>query len=557
MISGRVFQLYPLEALERIHGLLESALKNDRSLLAAGKTWWREPRGVSNPLMVVVVLVGLVTAFSRWPFQATLLDSYDAVNYALALDHFDMRLGQPQAPGYPLYIVLGRAFNLLFNDHRAALVWLSTVFSGLAVIAIYLIGREMFGRRAGLIAALLLAASTLFWYLGEVAAPYTTDLFASALVGWLCYRLARSPGRAIVWVGAITLGLVGAFRVQTLMFLLPLFLFALRNRSWKAIISALIVVGVVFGCFFGPAVMVSGGPSAFVGSMRTTVPILRSTETLVQSSRWTRFVKNGVTILRYTFAGLGELILLFTFVGYCTRSHKLRFWRNPTLLFFAIWVLPTWVVYLLIWPGNVGTILVCLPPFFLLAAAGLDWIMERPRWGMAVGGILLAITLVWQVLVFTVLPPYPFGEAYRRFDNYARLEENLDYYRAKLSLVSEIPVEGTVVYADFYRHPQYYLPQYHVFSLPRFDPDGPSSVASIVAIHDGRIEGWRDVDVTTLIPPGTKRVVLFDLPPEIILGDQALVEKRSKNGYSIEIVSIPDAYRGLWTQRGLLIEAQK
>ncbi|MDY7041608.1 MAG: DUF2723 domain-containing protein, partial [Chloroflexota bacterium] len=149
---------------------------------------------------VIAVVLAVGTVLSRWPFQINILNNHDAVNYALALEHFDMRLHQPQPPGYPLYVLLGRAFNLVLHDHLAALVWLSTVFSGLAVVAIYLAGREMFGRRVGFIAALLLVTSSLFWFQGEIAAPYTADLFASAIVGWLCYRLATSSGRGLVWI---------------------------------------------------------------------------------------------------------------------------------------------------------------------------------------------------------------------------------------------------------------------------------------------------------------------------------------------------------------------
>ena len=79
---------------------------------------------------VMAIALGVGTVLSRLPFQIDILNNHDAVNYALALDHFDMRLHQPQPPGYPLYIILGRAFNLVFHDHLAALVWLSTVFSG-------------------------------------------------------------------------------------------------------------------------------------------------------------------------------------------------------------------------------------------------------------------------------------------------------------------------------------------------------------------------------------------------------------------------------------------
>lgn len=506
---------------------------------------------------IIAFAIGLGVVLSRWPFQATLLDSYDAVSYALALDHFDMRLHQPQPPGYPLYILLGRAFDLILHDHLAALVWLSAVFSGFAVIAIYLAGREMAGRRAGVIAALLLATSTVFWYVGEVAAPYTADLFASAMVGWLCYRLTRSSGRVIAWIGALAVGLAGALRLQTLVFLLPLFLYALRQRPWQEIAMAIAITSMAFGVFFLPAVVVSGGPSIVVKAMRHTVPLFESTETLIRSTKWRRFIGNADRILRYTTAALGELATLIALVGYGTRPQRLRFWRDPKLLFLAIWVLPTWIVYFLVWPGNIGTILVCMPPFFLLAAVGLDWVMERPRWGMVTGGVLLAIVLVWHIVVFTVLPEYPLGETYRRFDNYESLEQRIYHYRAKLSLVNELPVEGTIVYAILYRHLQYYLPQYHTMFPPRPQRDNPDVVETTLSIQNGKAEYRHNVDVKGLVPPATRNIVFFDLPPEAIIADQSLVEKRSKNGQTIEVISIPSSYSALWTRDGLLVRAQE
>lgn len=506
--------------------------------------------------IILTTILGIVTILSRMPFQATMLDSHDAVNYALAFEHFDMRMSQPQPPGYPLYILLGKALNLLLHDDLTALVWLSTIFGGLAVVAVFLVGKEMFGRRVGIIAALLVATSTLFWYMGEIAAPYTADLFASATVGWLCYRLARSSRPIHVWLGALAIGLAGALRLQTVIFLLPLFLYSLRQHSWKRKIIALVIVGAVLGAFFLPAVMVSGGPSAFVQSMRRTVPIFRSGETLKDSANWLRYAKNAGRILIYVIAALGELAILFVFVGYLTRPHHLRFWRNPNPLFLVIWLLPTWIVYFIIWPGNIGTILVCTPPLFLLAAVGMEWVLTRPRWGMAVGGSLLALVLVWNVVLFTLLSPRPFGERYRHFDNYAQLEQNLDFYRAKLALVRQVPEEGTIIYAQLFRHLQYYLPQYHTFAPPRLYPDNPNMVRSTLSIRDGRSEQWDDIDVKSLIPAGTKTIVFFDLPSEAILADRALVEKRTKDGQSIEIISVPDNYSTLWTPGGLLIQAR-
>jgi len=508
----------------------------------------------------IATVMGLGTVLSRWLFQVTLLNNFDAVNYALALGHFDMSLHQPQPPGYPLYILLGRAFNLIFHDHLAALVWLSAVSSGLGVVAIYLVGREMFSRRVGIVAALLLATSTVFWFQGEMALPYTTDLCASAIVGWLCHRLTTSSGHTTVWVGALAVGLAGALRLQTIVFLLPLFLYALRNRSWKVIGGAVATAGIVFSAFFLPAIMASGGPAAFVRSMRIIVPIFRSTETLIRSTRWSRFMRNANTILRYTVLALGELVLPFALAGYLIRSHRMRFWRDSRLLFLIVWVLPTWVVYFLIWPGNLGTILVCMPPLFLLAAVGLDWVMARPQWGAAVGWMSLAVLLAWHIAIFTVLPQYPLGESYRRFDNHESVVRIADCYRNRLSLVGEIPVEGTIIYANDFRHLQYYLPQYRTFSPPSLRSGNPSIVRSIISIENGLVETWNEVDVTTLVPPGTERIVFFDLPSDMLFADQALVEERSglsPSGCTIQVVSIPENYRALWTPKGLLVEANE
>jgi hypothetical protein len=499
---------------------------------------------------MIAAILGIATLLSRWPFQASLLSNHDAVNYALALDHFDMHLHQPQPPGYPLYVLLGRAFNLIWHDHLSALVWLSTVFGGLAVVAVYLVGREMFGRRVGVIAALLLSTSPSFWFQGAVAAPYTIDLFASAMVGWLCYRLTISPGRAAVWTSALAVGLAGAFRLQTIVFLFPLFIYALRQHSWKTIAGAVIVAGGIFGAFFLPAVMLSGGPAAFTRSMRIMVPIFWSVNTLVKSTRLPRFANNLRYIVQYVVVVLGEPALPFTLLGYLTRPHWLRFWRNSRLSFLALWALPTWVVYFLIWPGNMGTILVCVAPFLLVAAVGLDWVIGRARWAAVVGWAALTAITVWNIVVFIWLPQHPFGESYRRFDNRDCIVSIDDYYRTKLSLMSEVPVEGTIVYANAFRHLQYYLPQYHTFSPPDLRRSDPSVVRSILSIDNGMMEAWQEVDVTTIVPPETERIVLFDLPPEILLTDHAVVEKSEKE-YTIYVIPIPAGYWPLWTLEGL------
>ena len=415
----------------------------------SGEQWRR-----ADTLFVVAVFLG--TVLSRLPFRATILNNHDAVNYALALDHFDMRSHQPHPPGYLLYTLLGRVFDAIFHDHLAALLWFSIVFSGLAIVAVYLAGRAIFNRRVGIAASLLLAVSPTFWLWGEFATPYTADLFASAIVGWLCYRVLTSSGQAIAYTTALILGLVGAFRPQTFVFLFPLFLYALYRRSWKTVVAVVVLAGGVFAAFFVPSVIVSGGPAAFIRSMRTTVPIFWSRETMVRSTELARYVKNVDRILRYMFRVMGELLVPFVLLGCVTRPNWLRFWRNLRLRFLIIWAAPTWLVYLLIWPGNLGTIFVCITPLFLLAALGLDWIASRPRWGAVAGRPIFLGILVWSIAVFTLFPSHPFGEDYRYFDSYESVVATDVYYRARLTLVADLPTDGTIVYGNAFRHFQYY-----------------------------------------------------------------------------------------------------
>src|SRR5262245_42992874 len=52
---------------------------------------------------------------------------WDGAQFALAIDHYDIRIGQPHPPGSFLYVMLGRLMNLFVGDPHASLVWLSMI----------------------------------------------------------------------------------------------------------------------------------------------------------------------------------------------------------------------------------------------------------------------------------------------------------------------------------------------------------------------------------------------------------------------------------------------
>ncbi len=499
-----------------------------------------------------VLILGLVigTIFSRVPFQAKDFASLDAINYTLALSHFDMSLHQPHPPGYILYILLGRAFNLAFQDPRLALLWLSTVTSGLAVLAVYLLGMEMFGRRTGVLAACFLAVLPYFWYFGEISAPYTIDLLFAALLGWLCYRALKLDGEKPVYICALALGLAGAFRPQTMIFFFPLFLYSVHHRQFKIIISSSVLVLITFGLFFIPSVLASGGFKSFINQMFGILPIISSANNLVRSSRLERFQYNAYVILRDTFVAVGELVWPFIALGVLALWKLDKSSRKERIIFLGLMVLPIWVIYFLIWAGNPGTFLVTLPPFILLAAFGLDWLIGRPHW-KTVAWIGLALLIIAQIAIFAFLPEKPLGEAYRRLTNNQTVVRQVDYFKDKLAFIREFPIEGTIVYASEFRHLQYYLPEYSVFTKPKLDPMDPNLVHYIIFIKNGETHLWSNVEVSTLIPPGTKTIILFDIMLEEALVDQSIAEEKILKGYPIYTIQAPKNQSFVWTSNGI------
>src|SRR4030067_3107297 len=113
-----------------------------------------------------------ITIITRIPWTSKLLYHWDSVQFALALKKYDITLHQPHPPGYFLYVMLGRLLNLFINDADTFFVSISLIFSGLAVAAIYHLGKEIFDKNIGVIAAAIALTSPNLWFHGEVALTY-------------------------------------------------------------------------------------------------------------------------------------------------------------------------------------------------------------------------------------------------------------------------------------------------------------------------------------------------------------------------------------------------
>ncbi len=168
------------------------------------------------PAWLALLVLGLLAA-SRFPALASSPGEIDEAVFAGAVTHYDLFELSPQAPGFPLWILIGRALLPFCVTPFNALATASTLLSALASPALYVWGRRVVGGWAALGAATFAASLPVVWVNGGRAfadTPGTAFCLAAAallslteerrvynLTRWREYQLARRSRRLAVLAG--------------------------------------------------------------------------------------------------------------------------------------------------------------------------------------------------------------------------------------------------------------------------------------------------------------------------------------------------------------------
>ncbi len=199
-------------------------------------------------------------------FQSISLDDFDSVSFALALDHFDISLQQPQPPGFPVYVAMGRVLRALTGDPRTALTLLSAVGGAAGAVALAWLGAEMNNGVVppGLLAGVGLMTLPGFWLSSEMALSDVPGV-ALVLLAIVCLWKGRLDRNWLVG-GAALAGLCLGLRPQNA---IPVVLFGIyavaelvRAHRQKALVTVIwaVMVGVIAVLLWLiPTVAASGG----------------------------------------------------------------------------------------------------------------------------------------------------------------------------------------------------------------------------------------------------------------------------------------------------------
>jgi hypothetical protein len=275
-------------------------------------------RGLAAPF-----LIGLATLVLRLATAANGPTDWDSAQYAAAVGHFDVTHGQPQPPGYWLYVMAGRfvhAVTGVGTIHSLVLVaaLASAVAAGLTVVA----GRDLGGSWVGLAAGLVVATCPFAWFSGSTVATYSFDMVACPLLIVLAWR-AR-PGSWHGMAAAVALGLLAGFRQSIVESFAVLALIAVvaSTRRWSQLAATVVAGAAAVAVWLVPlSLSQPGGFAAWVRATRTeTNGAAQASSVFVHASAG---ALNFGTFAGYTVVCLAPLAVLTVLAGLALAARAL------------------------------------------------------------------------------------------------------------------------------------------------------------------------------------------------------------------------------------------
>jgi len=464
----------------------------------------------------------LIALAMRIPFRSHFAYHWDSAQFALAIRQFDIRLSQPHAPGYFLYVMFGRLVNHFVGDPHASLVWISVIFGSALPALLYLLGTMMFGRGAGAAAAGMALTSPQFWFHSCVALTYIVDSF---LVCAVVLELWLAMQRGGTWWDAVTVGallaVVGGVRQQSVPELVPLVLFGFwrfqRARAAKLATAAIVAAGLGL-LWFVPMVRTSGGLETYLSIARLHAAFNASAT--VWGNGWDALLQNVANTTGFCLNGLmfAAVVLVGALLHRAIRmtSDQKRAWDSRNAL--ALWVLAMWIVPMVIFGTAIGFtkqpgyVLSYLPAMFLLTAGVVVSLKNARHRSVAI----VAICAV-NVVSFIAWPAL----WDRVFFKMARTSHEIVSHDADISRIDAAirrtypPDEIVIGHAEeFYLYGirifQVHLPEYEQYQMATDSTVLVPPGKRMWRVRDGRLDFVEKPDLTgkkgmlLLVPPDEK-----------------------------------------------------
>src|SRR3989339_912648 len=287
----------------------------------------------------------------------------------------------------PLYYLILKIWSYVFGTSEIALRFPSIVFGLLTIFLVYLIGKELFNKKVGLIAGSFLTTSGLHIYYSQEARMYS---LVTLLVSYLVYLFLKKRW----FLFSIILLLIGMTDYPALL-IIPVFL-VVGRKEWRKlvlsssllVISYLIWLPILFKQLSVGLSTVGSSWGNLLGAFSlknfALIPV--------------KFILGRISFdNKYLYASI-VVIAAFLF-GYLilksTRRVNFLIW-----LWFLLPILLGFFISLKLPIFSYFRFLFCLPALYLLVAIGLEKV--KPRISMILVVILIVLNLAFSgIYLFT------------------------------------------------------------------------------------------------------------------------------------------------------------
>lgn len=344
-------------------------------------------------------MTALVLA-TRLPMAPGQLLSFDDVNLAHSIGHFDIRMSQPQPPGYPLFVLEMRLLYCLrirSAEHILLTLGIAGTIAALALLAVC--GNRIMGRDAGVYAAWLMIFQPVFWQTGVASALRMQLAIISVAVAGSCWRAWEGESRWVTWSG-VALALGAGIRPETGPLLFPLWAAsALRARiSWKERGRAVAVIAGIVLLWLVPTMTASGGPTSYVKTNLAYVShqaavsseLFGASEAKAHTTFWRLVVWTLFGVLGFTMPAV---------LAWRGREG----WGIPlhTAAFLLLWFVPSFLFAIAVHVEDPGQVLAMVPVVSLaggfLVNRALDNLEARVSRWHSVTLAAATVTVAWIV----------------------------------------------------------------------------------------------------------------------------------------------------------------
>ncbi|GAB6098750.1 hypothetical protein JCM16358_06290 [Halanaerocella petrolearia] len=340
---------------------------------------------------------------------------WDAVDFILGIEFYDLSLMQPHFPGYPIYIWLGKFINQWLGSEAQALALLSAILGGLSVLPFYMLVKKLSDQTIALLAGAYLIFTPLHLILSAKIMSDMTGTFFILLFLYLTYlswqkiKLRKNYLISSAVILGVALGVRVSYFPYFIIFLISLGLWYQDTKQVSTLLSAIISFTATNLLWVGWQIIRAGGLDFFQIAIDFTAGHFNDWGgTVVTDStlgaRLIRLIYHNILVAGLGFYQAGDSIiklLLANFIllglfGFISTYKKLS---SRDKLFIASWLIPyfIWVFF----GQNVAKprhIITLTPLFVIVIFIGWQSLLNKSK------KIIYFLAIVILVLIITSLP---------------------------------------------------------------------------------------------------------------------------------------------------------